>query len=292
MLELAEELLGDPLIGLHAVENVSRESFDVFSYILCASATMGEAAERVIRYFRLITEGGVYELKRSDDDVWWLYRPRDARVAACRQDSLFALSVVVACIRLWLDTNFAPRQVHLPFTQLPHVEELEAFFRAPIHFGKKECGILFDATELERPFTFADPQLAKFLQRFAEDALAALPEQGLVSSQVREVLVRQLQGGETSLRFIAKKLALSERSLQRQLRAENTTLKGITEELRRELATCYLSRNEFTVSEVAYMLGFSETAPFFRAFKKWTGLTPGDFRRSVKTRQVAVCATR
>jgi AraC-like DNA-binding protein len=102
------------------------------------------------------------------------------------------------------------------------------------------------------------------------------------------VLVRQLHGGETSLKFIAKKLALSERSLQRQLRAENTTLKEITEELRRELATCYLSRNDFTVSEVAYMLGFSETAPFFRAFKKWTGFTPGDFRRTANARRIAV----
>jgi len=279
---LAEELLDDPLVGLHAVENISRESFDVFSYIVAASATMGDAVTRVVRYFRLITEGGAYEIERDGRDVWWRYRPADAATAACRQDSIFALTVVVAHLRLWLDPNFAPLEIRFPFAELPRITELEAFFRAPILFGAELCAIRFDAAELARPFRSADPTLAKFLERYAEDALAELPALGQVSTRVREILSRELQDGEISLKFVARKLAMSERSLQRQLSLENTTLKQLTEDLRRELSIRYLSRHELSVSEVAYMLGFSETAPFFRAFKKWTGLTPGDFRRSAR----------
>jgi AraC-like DNA-binding protein len=277
---LAEELLNDPLVGLHAVENISRESFDVFSYVMAASSTLGDAANRAIRYFRLITDSGSYELVRDEGDAWWRYRPADATTAVCRQDSVFGLAVVVAYIRLWTEQTFAPREVRFSFAKLPQATELEAFFRSPIEFGADECAFRFDATELDRPFPSADPKLADFLERYAKDALAALPATGRLSGRAREILAQGLSNGETSPQFVAKKLAMSERSLQRQLSAENTSIKHITDELRRELATRYLKRPDLSVSEVAYMLGFSETAPFFRAFKKWTGKTPGEYRRA------------
>jgi AraC-like DNA-binding protein len=158
--------------------------------------------------------------------------------------------------------------------------ELETYLGTPIAFSADRCAFRFDGSDLDRPQRLADPQLAAFLERYAEDALAALPDVGRVSSQVREILARGLQDGEVSLKSVAKKLAMSERSLQRKLGSENTTLKQITDDLRRELAIDYLKRHELSVSEVAYLLGFSDTAPFFRAFKKWTGLTPGEFRRA------------
>jgi AraC-like DNA-binding protein len=277
---LAEELLDDPLVAIHAVENISRETFDIFSYILAASATLGEAANRAIRYFRLITDSGTYQLECDGEDAWWRYRPANATVARCRQDSVFGLAAVVAYIRRWTERDFAPRVVRFPFAELPGNAEVEAFFRAPIELGAEECAFRFDAVELSRPFRSADPRLADFLERYAEDALTALPAVGMLSGRARQVIAMGLSDGETSLKSVAKKLAMSERSLQRQLSAENTSLKDITDELRRELALRYLKRPDLSLAEVAYMLGFSETAPFFRAFKKWTGKTPGDFRRT------------
>lgn len=277
---LAEELLQDPLVGLHAIHGISRESFDVFSYIAAASPTMGDAVARAIRYFRLITDSGAYALERDGRAVWWHYRPADVATAACRQDSVFALTASVAHLRLWLDPAFVPQEVRFPFAKPVGAAELETYFGTSIAFSVDRCAFRFDASDLDRPQRLADPQLAAFLERYAEDALAALPEVGRVSNQVREILARGLQDGEVSLKSVAKKLAMSERSLQRKLGSENTSLKQITDDLRRELAVDYLKRQELSVSEVAYLLGFSDTAPFFRAFKKWTGLTPGEFRQA------------
>ena len=276
--DLAEQLLDDPLIGLHAAENLSRESFDVFSYIATASATFGEAAARAIRYFRLITDGGSYQLEHDARDAWWHFLPADAQAAACRQDSIFALAVVLSYSRLWLDQPLALREVRFHHTDLPKLDELEGFFGVPIQLGAERSGFRFDAADLERPLLFADPKLAKFLERYAEEALAALPTSGRIGLQVRGLLARGLPDGQTPLAFVAKSLAMSERSLQRQLNAENTSVKQLLEEVRRDLATRYLERAELSVAEVACMVGFSETAPFTRAFKKWTGLTPGDYR--------------
>lgn len=279
---LAEELLHDPLVGLHAIQGISRQSFDVFSYVAAASPTMGEAAARAIRYFRLITDSGVYALEREGAAVWWCYRPADAATAACHQDSVFALTVCIAHLRLWLDPAFTPREVRFPFPELALSTELEAYLGAPIAYEADRCAFRFDASELERPQRLADPQLAAFLQRYAEDALGALPKVGNLSGRVREILARGLPDGQVSLSGVAKKLATSERTLQRGLRSENTTLKQIAEDLRRDLALDYLKRQGLSVSEVAYLLGFSETAPFFRAFKKWTGVTPGEYRQALK----------
>lgn len=277
--DYAAELLNDPLIGLHAAQHLSRETFDVFSYIVAAGPTFGEAAARAVRYFRLISDGGTYEIVRDGQDAWWHYQPASAAIAACQHDSIFALAAVVAHGRLWLDQSFGPREVRFPFAPVPNTEELEAFFAVPIQFGAKDCAFRFDAAHLDRRQTLADAQLAQFLELYAERALAALPVLGKLSGKVREVLARGLQDGMCSLEFVAGKLAMSERSLQRQLQAEQTTIKQLTESLRRELAQSYLMRPELSISDVAYMLGFAESAPFFRAFKKWTGMTPGDFRR-------------
>ncbi|HEY5961303.1 MAG TPA: AraC family transcriptional regulator, partial [Polyangiaceae bacterium] len=289
---LAEELLEDPLVGLHAIQGISRESFDVFSYIVAASPTLGDAVARAARYFRLITDSGAFVLERDGAAVWWHYRPANAATAACHQDSLFALTVSMAHFRLWLDPAFAPREVRFPFPKFVATDELEAYFGTPMVFATDRCAFRFDASDLDRPQRLADPQLAAFLERYAEDALAALPEAGRVSSQVREILAKGLPDGEVSLKTVAKKLAMSERSLQRRLGSENTTLLQITDDLRRELASDYLKRKELSVSDVAYLLGFSATPPFFRAFKKWTGQTPGEYRQAARddVSTIGLCA--
>lgn len=125
------------------------------------------------------------------------------------------------------------------------------------------CAIRFGASRLERPQQLANPQLATFLQCCAEDSLVALPAIGRVSTRVREILARGLKDGELSLKPVAKTLGMSERRLRRQLGTEKTTLKRITEELQRELAMNYLKPHDLSVSAVAYLLGFPETAPFF-----------------------------
>lgn len=150
-----------------------------------------------------------------------------------------------------------------------------------MRFGTDQCAFSFDPAYLRAPLRAADPKLAEMLERYAKEALGALPDPGRVAGQVRALLIQGLPNGETSLGTIAKQLAVSDRSLQRQLQEEGTNHKKLLDEVRRELATRYLAEGrDLSVSEVAYMLGFSETAPFFRAFKKWTGQTPGEFRKA------------
>jgi len=99
-----------------------------------------------------------------------------------------------------------------------------------------------------------------------------------VADQVRKVLIGVMDGGDSGIEAIARRLALSTRSLQRRLSEEHTSYNDLLGEVRQQFAERYLARGTLTASEVAYLIGFTEPPAFFKAFKRWTGLTPREFQ--------------
>jgi AraC-like DNA-binding protein len=119
------------------------------------------------------------------------------------------------------------------------------------------------------------------LARVNEEIVASYLEQiehGTVSKRVRTRLIEQLPSGHVSQESIASSLFMSTRTLQRKLQEENTSYKELLTETRHELAMRYMASSSSPVSEVAYLLGFSEVGNFTRAFKRWTGMAPTEFR--------------
>jgi len=274
----AAERLRDPDLGLHVALGADRGTYDVFSFIACASSNLEDALVRIRRYFRLLTDAAGFDLVRDGEHVWWSFKGVDDDVPANRHDDEFALAVSVTYSRQWLGGAFKPTEVLFRHDTPESTTELEIFFDAPIRFATGQCAFRFNAAYLDAPIRSADPHLVALLERYAEESLSALGDPGRYAQQVRQLLVEGLSGGETNLEQVARRLAVSERSLQRHLSEEGTSHKKLLDGVRRELAVRYLSNHDLTASEVAYMLGFSETAPFFRAFKRWTGKTPGEFR--------------
>jgi AraC-like DNA-binding protein len=134
---------------------------------------------------------------------------------------------------------------------------------------------------LERPVVKADPALSHLIERHAEALLAALPPPTQTAAdRVRRILSSALRDGDATLAGAARKLKMSERSLQRRLADEGVTFDALLDEIRRDLALRYLADAKIAVAEVAYLLGYSEPSPFHRAFKRWTGRTPSEMRRS------------
>jgi len=276
---MAEERLGDPNVGIRVAQTADRNSFDAFSFIACASATYAEAVGNVRRYMRLLNNGAVLDLEVDKDAAWMVWRSVTPNIPAVRHDSECVMAMCVTYSRLWLG-DFDPVEVHFRHEAPTDTSGVEAFFAAPVHYGSEQCAIRFAPSHLPRAVRSADASLVSLLEKYANEALAALPEPGRYALQVRSLIVKGLADGDVGLGGIAKQVGLSERSLQRHLRDEGTSHKRLVEDTRRELAVRYLGNHAVSASEVAYMLGYSETAPFFRAFKKWTGQTPGQFRQA------------
>jgi AraC-like DNA-binding protein len=122
----------------------------------------------------------------------------------------------------------------------------------------------------------ADAPLLDTLARFAEQRLASATEPW--STRVRDVVLAQ--GGRVSLARVAKSMALSPRTLQSRLDGEGTSCKQILDDVRKELALGYLERDDLSLSEIAFLLGYSEQSAFNHAFKRWTGHSPGEHKRA------------
>jgi AraC-like DNA-binding protein len=140
--------------------------------------------------------------------------------------------------------------------------------------------IELDTTFVDRENPKADPALSRVIERHAESLLAGRPNPvASTPERVRQLFASALGEGEVGLSSIAQKLKMSERSLQRRLADEGVSFDSLLDEVCRELAQRYLADPKIAVSEVAYLLGYSEPSPFHRAFKRWTGKTPAELRR-------------
>jgi AraC-like DNA-binding protein len=121
------------------------------------------------------------------------------------------------------------------------------------------------------------------LERYANEVLEQVPPESGVVFDVRRILIARVTGGDSKMRSVARQLNMSARTLQRRLAEEGETYQGLLDRARKETASRYLSRSNLAIGEVAYLLGFSEPAPFHRAFKRWFGVTPERFRQQQRS---------
>jgi AraC-like DNA-binding protein len=152
-----------------------------------------------------------------------------------------------------------------------------AYFRCEPTFDEATSWAEFDAALLDAPVAGADPALAAMLERHARDLVAGLPTTS-VADQVRALLAKDLAGGVPEASGAAKKLGLSERSLHRKLRDERHSYQAIVDGVRRHLAERHLAERRLPITEIAFLLGFTEASSFHRAFRRWTGRTPAAYR--------------
>ena len=161
----------------------------------------------------------------------------------------------------------------------PAVERFDRLFRAPIDYEAPDNRLCFDETVIDKPLTTANPELARINDQVVVDYLARF-NRSCISAQVRSWIIQQLPDGAPNQETVANALHLSLRSLQRRLRDEDVTFRDLLEGTRRELAMQYIREAHRSIGEITYLLGFSEPSNFTRAFKRWTGMSPVEYRES------------
>ena len=250
----------------------------IVDYVASTSATLRQALEQVARYHRLITRNGDMRL-RPEGDLTILELLLNLPPAAIPAQIL-EYSVTSIARRAFEFTGKRVRAVQFPHAPLGPREDYARLLGAPTHFEADTAGVLFDEDLLTAPCRGHDPNLYKVVRAHAELLLERQPQDSTMRAQARRVVVGLIAQGEPEMAGVARSLATSERSLQRRLQEEGTSFREVVEDARRELAVGYLGDRRMAVSEVAYLLGYSEAGAFMRAFKRWTGKTPGEMRAS------------
>ena len=179
-----------------------------------------------------------------------------------------------------IDPQFEARFTH---AEPPDIREYQRTFSpGRLCFGASWSGFTFDAKLLDQPFTSADANLHHVLRKYADLLLSKLPRSQSLSDRVRQLIGEHLQRGNPSVTRIARTLGMSRRTLARKLGQERTSFSDLLEDTRKQLALRYVTSPDLALTEIAFLLGFSQTGPFHRAFKRWTGQTPREYRRNAK----------
>jgi len=197
----------------------------------------------------------------------------------------FWLVALLRICRQVTDTRLAPRHLRIKHRRDETPAEMKSFFGCDVEFGAACDEIIFPASVASLPIVGSDNYLNDLLLRYAEEALADRPqERASLRSAVERVLPQLLPHAKASASNVAQKLALSKRTLSRKLHDEGVAFAEILDETRAALAKRYLAERDLPVSEIAWLLGYGEVSSFTHAFKRWTGMTPRQFRLSFNKR--------
>jgi AraC-like DNA-binding protein len=275
--DLAAARTGDRLFALHAASEVQEHTFGLFSYVAITSETWGKALERVCKYFQLVSEVGRYETFVAADRATLGFVPVSPNVLRSPQLCDFLLGVPFSYASQVVP-GFELVEVLLPYAAPATDSGHEGFFRAPVRFGAPGLAMTFSAGLLSARLRKGDPRLAAMLEEFARSQLAEMPAPEDTLGRVRQAVREAARAGEFTLEAAARRLGITPRTLQRKLAEGGTTFKAEIDEARRLLAVSLVGQPQLSLHEIAFLLGFSEPAPFHRAFRRWTGSTPGTYR--------------
>ena len=279
--EQAAVLTGDDSFGLHLGEHVDPTVFDVLGYSVINSATFGDALDRVVRYNFIWTNGSCFTINGINGQTTVAYIYLDESIRRRRHDTEMTFAALVVLGRQVTGVDWLPAEIRFQHQDPGDMSEHERIFRCPIMFGATTNEFVFDSSYLKLSIIRADARLCALLDRHANELLARYPREDSLIESLRTLMKDELKGGDASLEVFAAGLGMSARTLQRKLRALGTSHQELVDEMRQELAVRYLGEPGMAVCEVAYLLGLSESSAFHRAFKRWTGTTPSEFRKRI-----------
>lgn len=277
---LAVDATGDPCLGLKVASYVQPATFHSLGLALLASENLEDALQRSARFSRIVSNAVDVQLQPHAQGIKQRvnWRAEGAPVEEAI-DLMMASTLKMGLILLGLDARDEhPIELRLRRAATPEMrEQFQAVFRCPITFEAEENSLWIPREWIEQPLPMANALLARQNDQVVMDYLARF-DGARISEKVRAELISRLPAGEPSRAEIAAALKLSEKTLQRRLQEEHTRYQQVLDEVRRDLAQQYLREGPVSVCEVTFRLGFSDQSSFTRAFRRWTGVTPGEYR--------------
>lgn len=269
---------GDSALQLYAPSSLPFGAYRVIDYLVAASTTLGDGVRRFARFFGIISETVSLDIvEHGGEHRLALAAAGGGRVPAVYVDYIF--SALVTRIRMRIRPGLRVRRVEFRQARPADPAPYERVFQAPVYFGAAADCLCFSDEEWRAPTALADEALARLLE---EHARMVAPQGAEGPTGFKAEVLGALSGALPeggSATAVARALHVSVRTLQRGLAAEGTTFRDVLEEAKSQLAQAYLADPRVSNAEVATLLGFSDPSSFNRAFRRWTGESPGRWRR-------------
>lgn len=281
----ASKATADPVFGLKVARHVRPSTFHVVGYAMSCSETLRRAGERFARYSRIISDAAIVQFQEMPGSVSLTVdlKPHGERPVYHTIDTILA-GFHHLCEWI-LGAEIVPVAVRMQHGAPGNPQPYRDVFHCPISFDEPCNEIVYSSETIDQPIPSANEELAHVLDEMAANHIDRRQTQRF-SAMVRQALLGQLPRGFPSRQKTANLLGITERTLLRRLADEGTTFQDVLERLRESLSFDYLRRPELTNEEIAFLLGFSSNSSFSRAFMRWTGERPSEWRERVNLREV------
>lgn len=281
---LSVDATGDETFGLQVAEQLQPATLQGLGLAVLASDTLYDGLKRLVRFSKVLSTGMNIALEEEGEfvDLVYLYNVEDFPQDFVWQVVDFSLGVVLEMCRLTLGEYVAPLSIEVarPMPQEP--ARFESLLGSRVQFEAEQTRTRFVRADIVDQLVTANPDLARVNDEQVEAYLASFLDVS-TSREVVGKIVQRLPDGPPSQKLIAQALNVSNRTLQRKLKDEGTSFIDLLQDTRLQLAEKYLSQPQRSVVEIAYLLGFAEPSTFSRAFKRWTGQAPADYRQGLST---------
>jgi len=275
---LAVEATGDPCLGLVAARHFQPAALHGLGFAWLASDTLHAALDRLVRYSRFINTTVDFHLEKTADSVDLVIRiPREEWPDFAFAATDLAMAAFLRMCQITSGNAVMPLRVSFQRTPPPCAGDFVDIFGPNICYGAADNRLCFDRALVEAPLSMANPELARLNDQTVIDYLARC-DSASITMQVRSRIIELLPDGRPGQEAIAESLHLSLRSLQRKLQNENTSFTTLLNETQQQLALQYIRESHRSIGEITYLLGYSEPGSFTRAFRRWTGKSPLQFR--------------
>jgi AraC-like DNA-binding protein len=270
----------NPNFGLDAGKYWHPSQMGALGYAWMTSSTLRSAFERVVRFSRTVLGTVDVVIEESEMGLSLIFDfSNESFAPAFRLNGNRA--IILAMIQCNAGRDFYPQAISFSHGKPENERDFNDLFQCPLIFNADVDSLTISLEEADKPRSCSNKQLAQLHDQVLITYLAKLDKNNIVEN-VKWAITESLSEGKCSDSVIASKLFMSQRTIQRRLKEKNTTFKNLINEVRQDLADTYLNDSSLTLTEISFMLGFSEASAFSRAFKRWAGQSPSDYRGVVR----------
>lgn len=278
IVQAAYDLTADPALGLHMGERMSIGSFDVLGHLTEQGTSLRDALLVAVRYSRIVTEAPRLVLEEHNETATVrLQLPRDDELLL-RLTAEFSVIAMWRMVQRFVGEDALPKRALFPHAEPIHRDEYTRRFGGRERFSQVFTGLEIERAWLDRAPACRHPELRGYLQTRAEFLLAKTDRDLSAAERVRRWLAAQPDLARPTLALAARELCTSTRTLRRRLHAENVQFSALLDDARAAQAKRMLTESGCSIQDAAYALGFRTPSAFSRAFKRWTGVAPKQFR--------------
>ncbi len=277
--EILDQRLG-PGFSVRIGQAMKIEDYGVLGLSWRTCSWAGEIFDRAERYFKLLSNTYVFKIEKGEE-ISHVYLNRETHRRGVELSNEATLSATVVVLQAMTETDMTPLSVSFKHGPPRKLDGYEEAFRCPISFDQSHNIISYATKDLETRTAKADKSINQFLvERVEEEAKGIEIASNRIVSDVEELIANALPSGIPAITQVGEHMGMSNRTLTRRLSDNGVTFRDLIKKTQEGLSKELLKSSSRSVAEIAFQTGFSEQSAFNRAFKRWTGQSPIEFRKS------------